>query len=520
MASQLLINEPPLQVLPTLAQLIGLNEAIVLQQVHYWLNPQFNKNLFDGRYWVHNTYGQWQKQFPFFSERTLRRTVKNLELQHFLMSCKGGELNQVKFYTIDYALLQTLDLTATRVLPERTTPQGQREEEGPPKPGGQRAGLANSRNYPSGESRWPDERQQGPQASLNPSQANVIYPTWPKWPGHPANLAAQSGQSGQVLWPTWPAPLVKLTTPSGQFGRPSYTETTAREYTENTLLPPLPFSTLCCEQGNSGDETGDQEADGKEIAIGRTTDPFKSKESQAQKNEEDEQMHLEAFHKTAVEGASNQELLVFQEMVAIWNRVVQDRMRPGQKAVLTNLRQIRLQEFLATVFAEKPERLQLGAWEEYCTLISKSRFLAGENNTGFKVTLDWALVPQNAWKVLEGAIYDKPEPVKAEAKFLPWEEFEEELARTLPSGPHLLAWVKIGLTLAKVMGQIKFRSWFWQVSLMELTETTAIFTLENGFVRDYIVNHFSSELRCAVEAFFPSVKSIELKVVSPEGGAR
>ena len=33
----LLISEPPLQVLPSLAVKIGLNEAIVLQQIHYWL---------------------------------------------------------------------------------------------------------------------------------------------------------------------------------------------------------------------------------------------------------------------------------------------------------------------------------------------------------------------------------------------------------------------------------------------------------------------------------------------------
>src|SRR5688572_4368708 len=106
MTSQLLINEPPLQVLPTLASIIGLNEAIVLQQIHYWLHPQSNKNYFEGRHWVYNTYEQWQKQFPFYSERTLRRVVRNLEDSKLLLSCKGGELNQTKYYTIDYVVLQ------------------------------------------------------------------------------------------------------------------------------------------------------------------------------------------------------------------------------------------------------------------------------------------------------------------------------------------------------------------------------------------------------------------------------
>ena len=41
-SSKLLIDEPPLQVLPSLALKIGLNEAIILQQVHYWLNPKLN----------------------------------------------------------------------------------------------------------------------------------------------------------------------------------------------------------------------------------------------------------------------------------------------------------------------------------------------------------------------------------------------------------------------------------------------------------------------------------------------
>jgi hypothetical protein len=35
--SRLLIHEPALQVLPSLAVAIGLNEAIFLQQLHYWL---------------------------------------------------------------------------------------------------------------------------------------------------------------------------------------------------------------------------------------------------------------------------------------------------------------------------------------------------------------------------------------------------------------------------------------------------------------------------------------------------
>jgi hypothetical protein len=63
----LLLDEHPLVIMPSLATKIGLNESIVLQQVHYWLQnkEKGNQNFHDGHYWVYNTYEQWQAQFPF-----------------------------------------------------------------------------------------------------------------------------------------------------------------------------------------------------------------------------------------------------------------------------------------------------------------------------------------------------------------------------------------------------------------------------------------------------------------------
>lgn len=109
MSSNLLIDEPPLLIQPTLALLVGLNEAIFLQQVHYWLNPRFNKNKIDGRLWVHNTYEQWQKQFPFWGEKTIRRTIGSLEGLRVLESyVKTLKFRKTKFYTINYKVLSSL----------------------------------------------------------------------------------------------------------------------------------------------------------------------------------------------------------------------------------------------------------------------------------------------------------------------------------------------------------------------------------------------------------------------------
>ena len=71
---RLLIPEPPLQVLPQLAARIGLNEAIVLQQLHYWTQVM-------GSEWIFNTIDAWQEQFPFWSTATVKRTLKSLREQ-------------------------------------------------------------------------------------------------------------------------------------------------------------------------------------------------------------------------------------------------------------------------------------------------------------------------------------------------------------------------------------------------------------------------------------------------------
>ncbi len=115
MIPQLLINEPPLQILPTLAKTIGLNEAIVLQQVHYWLNPQFNKNFFEERYWVYNTFTQWHQQFQFWSKKTIKRTIANLEESGLLISFVTRGFKRTKYYTLDYDLLKKVSLSVSNI---------------------------------------------------------------------------------------------------------------------------------------------------------------------------------------------------------------------------------------------------------------------------------------------------------------------------------------------------------------------------------------------------------------------
>ncbi|WP_149315790.1 conserved phage C-terminal domain-containing protein [Lentilactobacillus buchneri] len=103
--SNLLISEPPLQVLPSLAVKVGLNEAIILQQFHYWL--QRSKNIHDGYRWIYNSYREWNKQFPFWGLNTLKRAITSLEKSGYLIpgNYNKAGFDKTKWYRINYELL-------------------------------------------------------------------------------------------------------------------------------------------------------------------------------------------------------------------------------------------------------------------------------------------------------------------------------------------------------------------------------------------------------------------------------
>ncbi|MFM0752618.1 hypothetical protein [Paraburkholderia strydomiana] len=103
--SKLLINEHPLQVLPSLAVQIGLNEAIVLQQIHYWVSQ--GKNEINGHRWVFNSVADWKRQFPFWSEQTIRRTIASLKERGLLIAeCLSQDpFNRTPYYRVDHEAL-------------------------------------------------------------------------------------------------------------------------------------------------------------------------------------------------------------------------------------------------------------------------------------------------------------------------------------------------------------------------------------------------------------------------------
>lgn len=73
-----MIAEPPLQLLPSLAKRVGLNQALMLQQIHYLSGRS------EGG-WVHRSVEEWRAGcFGFWSVNTIRRTLEGLRAGHLI----------------------------------------------------------------------------------------------------------------------------------------------------------------------------------------------------------------------------------------------------------------------------------------------------------------------------------------------------------------------------------------------------------------------------------------------------
>ena len=108
----LLFDKHPIVLDKGMATIIGLNEAIVLQQVHYWLelNKKEGKNYHEGRYWTYNTYDEWHEQFPFWSKETIKRVFKRLRKMKLIIVDRFNvyQMDRTLWYTIDYDRLKSI----------------------------------------------------------------------------------------------------------------------------------------------------------------------------------------------------------------------------------------------------------------------------------------------------------------------------------------------------------------------------------------------------------------------------
>lgn len=110
--SKKLIEERAILLFPSLATEIGLNNAIFLQQLHFWLD--IAKELgygvkHENEVWVYKSAEEWQeKDFPFWSVKTIRRIINNLNEQGLIVVAKLNQdkWNHTFYYRINYSHCQ------------------------------------------------------------------------------------------------------------------------------------------------------------------------------------------------------------------------------------------------------------------------------------------------------------------------------------------------------------------------------------------------------------------------------
>lgn len=330
-------------------------------------------------------------QFPFWSIRTIQRTLLSLEEKGLLLVFLRNDFQRIKHYTIDYDQLYKMQLISIKIFSETTR------------------------------------------------QIDLMK--------H-ANLANSSRQFGRI---------------DHDKMAPSYKGNT--EITNRNNLSPL-------SSNNS------------------FSNFIRKKEEDLEKNQKDKFLQNDFF----------------QDCLNVWNELVQSKFS-GSIYLLLN--PIRIQKFIQ--FGNETSIENLDAWKRYCQKIGQSRFLMGENASGFRVTLEWALNPTNALKILEGAIYDKP---REETKFSekPWNEYIETLKQHCFVHGYSERWLNVCKALASRLGQATFESWFKAMIPEEQEEEIVYLTVASLFIRDYIKTHYLTALQQAFSVSFPQSTRFEIQI--------
>ncbi|WPC43854.1 DnaD domain protein [Clostridium sp. JS66] len=108
MKKVLLENEITMVFQPKLAEIFGITESIILQQIHYWLLK--SNHIINGTPWIYNSYEAWHNQISFLCKRTIIRAIKKLETAGVVLSSNfnKSKMDKTKWYTIDYKKLESL----------------------------------------------------------------------------------------------------------------------------------------------------------------------------------------------------------------------------------------------------------------------------------------------------------------------------------------------------------------------------------------------------------------------------
>ena len=106
-----------------IAELIGVEAAILFNQIKYWISKCGRTIKNEKGKWIYNSLPQWNKQFSYWSMYKLRKTIKLLEDLNLIKSTKANskKWNHTKWYTINYNEYEKLLQHQNRKTNKRST---------------------------------------------------------------------------------------------------------------------------------------------------------------------------------------------------------------------------------------------------------------------------------------------------------------------------------------------------------------------------------------------------------------
>ena len=85
-----------------IACLYGVNEALVLDCIYddVVTNTAIRKNYVEGKYWTSKPISAFAKEFPYMSEKTIKRVLNHLVAEKLILKSRFAPLNGANYYTI------------------------------------------------------------------------------------------------------------------------------------------------------------------------------------------------------------------------------------------------------------------------------------------------------------------------------------------------------------------------------------------------------------------------------------
>lgn len=496
MRSRVLINEPPILLLPSLAVEIGVNEAMVLQQIHYWLMNERNKNRFDGHVWVRNTYDQWGRQFPFWGEKTLRRIFTSLEEMQLIQSkLSYEEYRKTKFYTIQYNNVEKLGLESHSDM-NVTTPTVSDV-----------SGLASGQNDRIDKVKLGKNRISGP-PSGQIDQTQLVKMT------RSYTEAETTFRDNNILPPPNP-PQLQVSEDEDDFDQIDFEKSggSSEPNSEPKSQTHLPVRA-------DGSGQNDRIGGGSGIDVSVDSSGFKQTSHSLPSGQNDQ---IEASKRADAYGhlggnstipsqlkpSEDEDEDLSSRMIKVWNSLVQGKIKdaPRKELVLTDARKQSLEVLFNGMldgdFAE---------WERLCSQIAGTKFLLGNNESGFRVSLEWALNAPNALKVLEGQIYDKPQDKAPVAQELTQDDFQAEMQDHFSSNGYPMEWLRVYQILCQRKGPSFFRTWLKACVPLPVIANRALLLAPTRFQRDYLNTNLLDEIKAAARGCWSDLEELTIEV--------